>query len=512
MSFLRLFLLLVLVACSHKFDPEKTYKITILHTNDHHGRFWANRDGEWGLAARATLINQIRRDVKLAGGQVILLDAGDVNTGVPQSDMLNAEPDFLGMAKLGYDAMAIGNHEFDNELPVIRKQESWAGFPFLSANIYDSQTHQRLFRPYIVEDLGGLKVAVVGLTTTDTSIKSKHGGDPAFEFRDPVTETAALMPELQKKAQVIVALTHMGHYPDEKHGPDAPGDVTLARKVSGLNFIVGGHTQVPLFTPDLQNGAYIVQAHEWGKYLGRIDFEYKAGQVRLLNYQLIPINHKGGATAKIAEDEGVLNLLRDYKSRGDKTLQVKVGFTEEKLVGDRDIVRGHETNLGNLLTEAYRLKFNADLALCNSGGIRDSIPAGEVTYEHVLTVLPFSNDIVTVQLTGAELRPYLAGVLDQAMPGAGGFPQFAGVEAVYSQKTRTFSKLVVANKPVDPKRLYTLALPSFIAGGGDKYPNVSAKMKTYGYMDADVLREYFAAHSPIKKDSFGPWAKVVIRK
>jgi len=130
------------VSCSQGPLGKKTegIKLTILHTNDHHGRFWSNKDGEYGLAARATLIAQIREEVKKNGGEVLLLDAGDVNTGVPQSDLLNAEPDFKGMSALGYDAMALGNHEFDNPLKVLFKQQKdWANFPFISANIYDKK-------------------------------------------------------------------------------------------------------------------------------------------------------------------------------------------------------------------------------------------------------------------------------------------------------------------------------------------------------------------------------------
>lgn len=502
--------LLVLASCASKYDKSKTYKLTILHTNDHHGRFWPNRDGEWGLAARSTLINQIRREVKLAGGHTLLLDGGDVNTGVPQSDMLEAEPDFLGMARLGYDAMAVGNHEFDNTLEIIRKQERWAGFPFLSANIYDKASGQRVFRPAITENVDGLQVAVLGLTTMDTTVKSKHGMDQGVEFRDPIKEAAQLVPQLRKKAQLVIAVTHMGHYPNENHGADAPGDVTLARQVNGLDVIVGGHTQLPLFKPDVQNNTLILQAYEWGKYLGRLDLEYRDGKLRMVNYQLIPINHKG-ATERIADDEGMTHLLRPYKERGDKTLLVKVSETEEKLVGDRDVVRLQETNLGNLVAEAYRAKFNADVGLSNSGGIRDSIPAGEISYEHVLMVLPFSNDIVTAELTGAQLRDYLSDVLTIGTPGSGGFPQLAGVEAVFSRKSKRFSKLVVANNPINLQRRYTIALPNFLAKGGDKYPDLSKiGVKAFGFMDADVFREYLEGQKVIRKGSFGPFARVKV--
>jgi len=312
---MRIFFLSLLVSCATKYDPARTYKLTILHTNDQHGRFWANSDAEWGLPARATLVARLRKEIEADGGKVLLLDAGDVNTGVPQSDMLDAEPDFVGMSRLGYDAMAVGNHEFDNPLETIRRQEKWAGFPFLSANIYDSASGQRLFRPYLIKELGGLRVAVLGLTTEDTQMKSTMGRDPAFRFTGPIDEAAKLVPELRRQAHVVIALTHMGHYPDESHADDAPGDVTLARRVSGINVIVGGHTQLPLFKADLQNGAYIVQAHEWGKYVGRVDLEVRGSEVRLVDYRLIPVNHKGTAT-RIPEDARLTELLRPYKERG----------------------------------------------------------------------------------------------------------------------------------------------------------------------------------------------------
>ena len=145
---------------------DKTYRLTILHTNDHHGRFWKNGDGEYGMAARKTVIDQIRSEVFLSGGQSLLLDGGDVNTGVPESDLQDAVPDFKGMNLLGYDAMAVGNHEFDKPLAVLRMQRDLAQFPMLAANIYESG--QRMFAPYKIFTLGGLRVGVMGLTTEDT--------------------------------------------------------------------------------------------------------------------------------------------------------------------------------------------------------------------------------------------------------------------------------------------------------------------------------------------------------
>ncbi|MBY0515679.1 MAG: 5'-nucleotidase C-terminal domain-containing protein [Bacteriovoracaceae bacterium] len=503
-------LIFVLAGCASKYEPNKSYKLTLLHTNDHHGRFWSNKDGEWGLSARSTLIKSIRKEANSANADVLLLDAGDVNTGIPQSDMLDAEPDFKGMSRLQYDAMAVGNHEFDNNLEVIRKQESWAGFPFLSANIY--KDGKRLFKPYIIKNMHGLKVAILGLTTKDTPLKSKMEGHVNVEFRDPIEEAKLIVPELRKKVQIVIALTHMGHFANENHGADSPGDVTLARTVSGIDIIIGGHTQIPLFKPDIQNGTIIVQAYEWGKYLGKIDVVSKNGKLELKNYELIPINHKD-QKEKIAEDKELKEFLAPFKSQGDKTLLVAVGKSDEKLEGDRAVVRFKETNLGNIVTEAYRSKFGADIGLANAGGIRDSIPAGVINYESILTVLPFGNDIVTVQLSGMELKAYLSRVLSELTPGSGSYAQMTGVKATFNLKNKTFSKLVIANKPIEMKKIYTLALPSFIAGGGDNWPDLRSKnLQSFGFMDADVVREYITKHGTFKTNEFGPFDNIKILK
>jgi len=165
---------LTITACSFMgpekatWQEDKEYRVTILHTNDHHGRFWQNNNGEYGMAARKTLIDNLREDVILNNGHSLLLSGGDINTGVPESDLQDAEPDFRGMNMLKYDAMAVGNHEFDNPLSVLRKQQEWAGFPFLSANIFDANTGERLLDAYKIFQIDDVKVAVVGFTTDDT--------------------------------------------------------------------------------------------------------------------------------------------------------------------------------------------------------------------------------------------------------------------------------------------------------------------------------------------------------
>jgi len=517
-------------AQGQQWQQDKSYKLTILHTNDNHGRFWSNRYGEYGMAARKTLIDSIRAEVDKAGGQVLLLSGGDINTGVPESDLQNAEPDFKGMAKIGYDAMAIGNHEFDNELAVIRQQQKWAGFPFLAANIYDETTKQRLFKPYELFVKGDLRIAVMGLTTEDT----KKLGNPEFmnniSFTTPIEEAKKLLPQLQQKADVIIAATHMGHYQNGNYGINAPGDVSLARSVDGIDMIIGGHSQDPVCVdaqgaminkykagaacmPDKQNGTMIMQAHEWGKYVGRADLEFRNGELSLVSYQLIPVNLKKKVTneqgekqrvhitKEIVEDPELKALLTPFQEKGQDQLQQKIGSLDAKLEGDRDVVRFKPTNLGYLIALAQMEKVGADLAVMNSGGIRDSIAQGDITYKDVLKVQPFANVTSFVELNGKELLDYLKIVAEKPVD-SGAFAHFAGVNL-----TVTNGKLVsatVKGEPIDTAKIYRMALNSYIASGGDKYPIVN-KHKGYvnsGFVDADVLKEYILNNSPISAEAY----------
>ena len=515
---------------------DQVYKITILHTNDHHGRFWRNSDGEYGMAARKNVIEQIRADVRKNGGYSLLLDGGDVNTGVPESDMQDAEPDFKGMNLLGYDAMAVGNHEFDKSPAVLAKQRQWINFPMLSANIY--KDGKRLFEPYRIFKLGDVRVAVMGLTTDDTKKLTNPENTKGIEFRTPATEAAKLVPQLRKQADVVIAATHMGHYENGDHGVNAPGDVEMARKVKGLNLIVGGHSQNPVCmkaenvrdnayvpgadcAPDRQNGAWIVQAHEWGKYVGRADFEFKNGEFKLVKYQLIPINLKKtvkGAdgkdqkvyyTQQIPEHSEVLEFLRPFQNKGQEALSVEIGATEGKLEGDRNLVRSQPTSMGILVASAMKEKAQADFAIMNSGGVRDSISAGKITYKDVLKVQPFGNTLVYVDISGKEALDLLRTAAKMS-PGSGAFPQFAGVKLVI--EGGEVKQAQIGGKDIDPAKTYRVALNNFTAAGGDGYPKLSTH-KGYvntGYADADVLKAFINARGGvIKAGAFDPAGEIV---
>ncbi|PUW47604.1 bifunctional UDP-sugar hydrolase/5'-nucleotidase [Cronobacter sakazakii] len=521
-------------------EQDKTYNITILHTNDHHGHFWRNEYGEYGLAAQKTLVDSVRREVTAQGGSVLLLSGGDINTGVPESDLQDAEPDFRGMNLIGYDAMAVGNHEFDNPLSVLRQQEKWAKFPLLSANIYQKSTNERLFKPWAIFKPQGIKIAVIGLTTDDTA---KIGNPEYFtdiEFRKPADEAKLVIQELQQneKPDVIIAATHMGHYDNGDHGSNAPGDVELARALpaGALTMIVGGHSQDPVCmasenkkqvdyvpgtpcAPDRQNGTWIVQAHEWGKYVGRADFQFRNGEMKLVRYQLIPINLKKKVTwdngqtervlytPQIPENPQMLSLLTPFQKKGQAQLMVKIGSVNGRLEGDRSKVRFVQTSMGHLILNAQIARTGADFAVMSGGGIRDSIEGGDITYKDVLKVQPFGNTLVYVDMTGKKVLEYLTAVA-QKKPDSGAYPQFANVS--FTASGGTLNDVKIKGEPVDPAKTYRMATLSFNATGGDGYPPIDKKpgYVNTGFVDAEVLKQYIQQSSPLDVNTFEPKGEV----
>ncbi|MGL5090675.1 MAG: bifunctional UDP-sugar hydrolase/5'-nucleotidase UshA [Aeromonas sobria] len=527
---------------------ENVCKLTILHTNDTHGRFWHNVENEYGMAAQKTLVDRLRAEAKAAGSEVLVLSGGDVNTGVPESDLQDAEPDFIGMNSIRYDAMAVGNHEFDNPLSVLEKQRKWAQFPMLSANIYDKASGKHYFDPYKVFKLeNGLKVAVLGLTTEDTAQLVDPDNVKTLEFRDPTSEAAKLGQQIRsnKEANLVFAITHMGHYENGQHGSNAPGDVEMARALPAgtLDGIIGGHSQNPVCMepgtankyanfkpgdncqPDQQNGTWIMQAHEWGKYVGRAQFDYQNGKLTLTSYDLIPVNlikrnaknepvdannvvTKDPAKMVLIQDEIIkdpvlLSTLQVFQDKGEAEINIDIGSTDGLLMGERDSVRYMQTNLGRLITTATSEKLKADFGIVNSGGVRASIQAGTISYRDVLTVHPFGNTVNKATMKGSELVTYLGKV---ATLTGGGYPQFGGINMQVNCGAKSVTINSIAGKTFDANATYSFAIPSFSASGGDGYPVINTI--NAGLVDAGVLKEYVEMKQTISATYYQPQGEV----
>lgn len=382
----------------------------------------------------------------------------------------------------------------------------------------------------------GLKIAVIGLTTTDTLRIANPQSVAQIEIRDPVKETEKAVAELRAsdKPDVIIALTHMGHYDNGQHGSNAPGDVELARSLppGTVNVIVGGHSHDAVCMakenvsvadyqpgqpcqPDRQNGVWIVQAKEWGKFVGRGDFTFRNGELTLDNYQLIPVNlkHKvknldGSETwlpyqEAIAQNGAMMKLLTPYQLRAGKQLAVNVGRSDSVFDGDRSKVRFEQMPLAQLILRAQMAATQADFAVISGGGIRTSLAQGEISWRDLLQIQPFGNQVVSVTLTGKELLNYLATVAN-IKADSGGFAQFSNISLVADGKS--VSAVKINGEPLQLDKTYRMATNSFNASGGDGYPVIDghAGFRNSGLRDAEVLRSYVSQHSPLRVADYAP--------
>lgn len=511
LTFFPVLMLLVLsLACGttkqSKSDRESfVHKLVIVHTNDTHGhplKFFKHPiPGVGGLPARAALVRQIRKENE----NVLVLDAGDLNTGRAESDFFKAKPDIEGYNYIGYDAMALGNHEFDNSRQVLEWQMSLARFPFLSANI-KTKDGEYLTRRYVIKKFHGFKVAVFGLTTKETILTGnpKHIKDLIFE--DEIEVARKLVPELKRKADLVIALVHMGIYQSFREGSRK-----LASAVDGIDLIVDGHTHTKLDSPIFvkkfgsAHKTLIVQAWKWGLVVGRVDLWIKNKGVIDYQFEAIPINlmkeekrsdgskKYGYIGEKIEEEKGLLYILQPYLEKVESRLSKVIGHAEE--VFYYKDTRNKETALGNIIADSmlwYTKNMAVDFAIQNGGGIRADLPKGRITMKSIYEVLPFDNSVVVLTLNGSDVQS-LFDYIATIAPGEGAFPQVSeGVNFTINRVTGKCQDIHINGQPVFPFRNYRIATNSYLADGGDGFKmflNAIFKYDTSKFQK-DVLIEY----------------------
>jgi len=462
--------------------PPATHHLVILYTNDTHGHPVKFRYGPipdvGGLPARATLVKKIRRE----NPNVLLLDAGDLNTGGAESDFFKAKPDIEGYNYIGYDAMVLGNHEFDNPMDVLERQMTQARFPFLSANIRTREGNY-VGTPYIIKQFNGLKVAVFGLTTKETVITGNPEHIKDVVFQDEVEAARELVPLLRREADIVIALTHLGVYEDPSRGSKR-----LAAQVSGIDLIVDGnsHTRldrtIVIPAPDAGRETIIVQAWKYGLVMGRIDLWIRHREVINYRMKLIPINLKRAVQTsngkvtyefidrQIPEDPELLRRLQPYVDKVEAFLSENVGYAEGTFWTRYQ--RRRETALGDLVADAalwYMRKFNPDFAFENAGAIRADLPKGPINKKTIFDILPFDSSAVVLSLKGKDVLT-LFDYAAQIQPGAGGFPQVSrGVRFTIDRATGECKEIRIKGKPVDPDKTYVVVTNSYLASGGDGY-------------------------------------------
>jgi len=491
--------ILLVAGCAQPSVKSKLTKIAILHTNDVHGHVWAFKaaDGTMrgGFAAQAQLIKKIRKEMEEKGGITLVLSGGDVNTGVPDSDLLSAEPDFRGMNLIGYDGMVLGNHDFDGGLDKLFQQKAWATFPMLSANVIDKKTKLSLVEPFVIIERKNVRFGIVGLTTDQLSKLVLPQNVSSLEVTDPVKEAERRLPMLKEKgANILIALTHLGV---ESTGANlnqiATTDNDLAEKVPDFHVIVGGHSHTLLEKGTRVGNTLIVQAGEKGQHLGRVDLEWDSQKLQVVSAtaSTLPIVPSQG------EDEAVKNALAPFQEKVAKILDQKIGESRVFLDGERERLRHQETNLGNLICDVLRKKTKADIAIYNGGGIRASIQQGPVLLRDVYRALPFRNTVVTATITGKQLKEALeTGIKHQHVSGS--FLQVSGLRYVIQQNT--LKKVLVKGKPVKDQDRFKIATNNFLVAGGDYFDvlQTAKNINDLGIPVEEYVAAYFKENSPVQ--------------
>ncbi len=486
------------------------FTLTILHTNDTHAHLESfepfKQPVQGGVARRATLIKQ----KKAEGGNIILIDAGDAFQGTLYFNQWQGEEEQYFMNALGYQAMAVGNHEFDSGPGPLGSFIRGANFPVLSANLDVSAEPELagLIQPYTILTVGGEQVGIFGLTTEDTACISSPG--PNVVFKDTVASAKQAVADLEAQGvNKIIALTHLGY----------SEDLDLAGAVDGIDVIVGGHSHTLLGTMEGAAGDYptvvtspagdtvlVVTAKCWGSYLGDLNVTF-TGDGKVESYSGEPIF----IDESIAEDADILDALTRYAAPIEELKNTIVGQAAVDLEGTRELVRSQETNLGNLICDAILWKTEAEntqIAFQNGGGIRASIPAGDVTMGNVLEVLPFGNQIATFGLKGSDVWAALENGVSRYEDVKGCFPHVGGLKYSFNPALEVGSRIIsveVKNadgtySPIDLNAVYKVAANDFMRHGGDGYDMFAENaIDPYdaGPLLADALAEYIAANSPV---------------
>ncbi|MFN3319794.1 MAG: 5'-nucleotidase C-terminal domain-containing protein [Allorhizobium sp.] len=499
------------------------FELNILHINDLHSRIEAISKSDSTCSAEDAAANECfggiarvktaidARRAELSGKNVLTLDAGDQFQGSLFYTTYKSAPIADFMNGIGFDAMAIGNHEFDDGPEELAKFIDSLKFPMISGNTLaglNSPVADK-FKPYIVKEFGEEKVAIVSVLATDTDETSSPGD--AVLFSDEIGYLKEAVKEIEGQGiDKIVLLSHVGYVKDQE----------IAAAVDGIDVIVGGHSHTLLSnTDDKAAGPYptmvknpagkdvpIVQAYAYSKYLGDLTVVFDdagvvktaTGEPKLLDASVTP---DAGFVAKVAELAGPIEELK----------QKEIGATAEGVDGSRETCRAMECTMGNLVADAMVDRLSDQgitIAIQNGGGLRASIDAGTVTMGEVLTVLPFQNTLASFQLKGSDVVAALENGVSQVEEAAGRFPQVSGLKYTADLTKPAGSRITSvevkegdAFVAIDPNKVYGVATNNYMRSGGDGYKVfATGGQNAYDFgpgLEA-VLADYISKNSPYK--------------
>jgi 5'-nucleotidase len=444
----------VIIPLSAQQKADCTVRVTLLQVNDVYQFAPVDQGARGGLARVLTL----KKEIEKQSPNTLFLLSGDTISPSVESITYKGAQMIDAWNAAGLDYSTFGNHEFDFGPDVLRQRMKESKFKWIAANVIDKKTGKTFGEAYVIREFDGVKVGIFGLTLEETQITSKPG--PDIEFLNPCETARKMVTEIHARGvKTVVALTHLSMSEDKE-----------VARCAGVDVIIGGHEHTLL--ESASGGAPIFKMTADARELGQIDLNIskRTGAVESIDWRVIPV------TDKIREDPQFAAINRKYGTLL-KELSVVVGRSSVDLDARSAASRTQETNVGDFIADSFRAATGADVGLMNGGSIRadEIIAAGTLTKRDVLSILPFKNKVVKVELSGATLRQVLehgvARSAEDAEPGR--FPQVSGVRFAFDARRPPGSRIVelsINGKPLDEKKTYTLAASDYIAiDGGDGY-------------------------------------------
>jgi len=497
-----LFVLLVICLPGHAADlktksleEDSIRTVTLLFTNDLESTYdpvtayWRDdMQHIGGIAQLATLVDNLRESEE----NVFLFDAGDIFTGI-LAKLTRGEVSFELMNTMAYDAMVIGNHEFEYGWEELERQKHRVPFPVLGANLFYKDTDIRFAQPYSIIERNGIRIAVIGILGQDAATALNPPNIAGLDVRDPKIVVPQFVKLLRPDVDLVIVLTHQGktapmQTDDEAHPEiqrDIDAEIELAGVVDGIDVILSGHadagTEKPVVHP--RTGTLIMQTYGQGFHLGYLELLVDVELNRILRHEgrLIPVD-----SDRLEPHPRVAEKLALYRARHEEIYEV-VGRASERLSRSYN----SESDLGNLFADIHREEGGAQIGLYPSGGIRRDIDAGDVTVQELLDAWPFLDEVVTVKMSGA----LLLGALEQGLSLERGIMQVSGITVHYDPALPIGSRVLrvdVDGKELREDGIYRVATGAFIVNGGDLYTQFLNREVVYVGRDfSEALTDYF---------------------
>ena len=454
-----------------------------------------------GVAELTSLVKRIRAEQP----NVFFFDSGDIYTGT-LSKLTQGELAFELMLTMGYDAMAIGNHEFEYGWHKFAEQKHRASFPVLGANLFYKNTDIPYAQPYTVIERDGIRLGVIGILGQDAGTALIPSNIAGVDVRDPIPVVARYVAELRDSVDLIVLLTHQGKtapmQTDDEGRPDVQrdidADIRLAGSVEGIDVLLGGHadagTREPVVHP--RTGTLIMQTYGQGQHLGYLQLRLDRGRARVASFdgRLIDID-----SDSLTADSAIAAKLERYRSRFPEVYET-VGRTTDRINRQYNL----ESDLGNLYADILREFAEAEIGLMPSGALRKDLPKGEIAKIDLLDSFPFTDRVAVMELSGATLRA----IIEQGLSLERGILQVSGLDVSYdadAPEMQRINDVRVGNESLVDDRIYRVATIEILAQGGDAYERAKEAKSTV-MMDntfASVLLDYFGSNDAVAPPSRG---------